>query len=193
MQRKILGPITAFVLAASLPAFAQSERTPDGGEAMGTNAMDTDKGPTPAPQDVKTAADFVPLAAVGNSFEIETSNLALTKSTDEAVREFARRMNADHSEAAVKLQQAVEQSKSGLAIPTGLDARHQELLNELSAADDGDFDAEYVAMQRQAHEEAVALFSAYSTNGEDGPIKEMAASTLPTLKEHQQMVGDLGK
>lgn len=188
MKTQILTIAAVVALGLSAPAHAQTQAAPDGGAAMGESAMDTDKAAMPAPQNVKTATNFVPMAAVSNSFEIESSNLALTKSQNEDVRGFAEMMATDHSNAAMKMQQAVEESGTGLTVPTGLDARHQTMLDELSAADDSEFDAAYIAMQQKAHDEAVTLLTAYSQNGEDGPIKTFAANTLPTLKEHKQMV-----
>ncbi|MCE7026826.1 DUF4142 domain-containing protein [Jiella avicenniae] len=188
MKRIVLTAAAALLMSGSAPALAQSSSEGSSGQAMGTNAMDTDQASMPAPQDVETAKNFVPMAAVGNSFEIESSNLALTKSQDENVRNFARTMVDDHSAAAMKMKQAVEESDTGLSVPTGLDAKHQEMLNQLSSADDSEFDAMYADMQAKAHEEAVTLFTAYSQNGEDGPIKTFAANTLPTLKQHQSMV-----
>lgn len=191
MHRKVLTLATALLLSASAPALAQTSSQGASGQALGTNAMDTNQAPMPAPQNVTTAQNFVPMAAISNTFEIETSNLALDKSENEAVRNFAEMMVTDHSTAAMKMKQAVQESQTGLAVPTGLDARHQEMLNQLSAADDSEFNAIYVDMQRQAHEEAVALFTAYSQNGEEGPIRTFAANTLPTLKEHLAMVQKL--
>nr|WP_281065453.1 DUF4142 domain-containing protein [Jiella sonneratiae] len=153
--------------------------------------MDTDKAPAPAPENVKSAKNFVPMAATGNTFEIDSSNLALTKSTDDAVRSFAKRMVEDHSDAATGLKEAVRGSKTDVAVPTGLDARHQQMMDTLNADDESAFDADYVAMQHQAHVETVALFEAYAKNGEDGPIRTFAEKTLPTLKEHLQMVEKL--
>ena len=188
MKRQILSLAAALALTASLPALAQTEATPDGGTAMGTNAMDTNQAAMPAPTAVKTAAAFVPMAAAGNSFEIESSNLAVTKSKNEAVVAFAKRMLEDHSTAAMKMSEAVDKAGNGLTVPTGMDADHQEMLNQLSAADETEFDAQYIAMQKTAHAEAVTLFTAYSENGEDGPVKTFASETLPALKEHKQMV-----
>ncbi|NDW03320.1 DUF4142 domain-containing protein [Jiella pacifica] len=188
MKRIVVTAAAALLVSASAPALAQSSNEGSSGQAMGTNAMDTDQAAMPAPQNVKTATNFVPMAAVSNSFEVETSNLALIKSQDGNVRNFAQTMVDDHSTAGMKMKQAVQESDTELSVPTGLDARHQEMLNQLSAADDSQFDAMYMDMQGQAHEEAVALFTAYSENGEDGPVKTFAANTLPTLKEHLSMV-----
>lgn len=189
MKRQILIAATALAVCSAVPAAAQSSNEGTSGQAMGTNAMDTDAAAMPAPGAVKTAKNFVPMAAVGNTFEIESSNLALTKSTNENVKAFAKKMVDDHSDAAMKMKQAVEDT--GLTVPTGLDAKHKEHLDQLSAADGSEFDRMYVTMQQAAHEEAVTLFSAYSENGEDGPIKAFASETLPTLQEHKKMIDSM--
>ena len=45
-----------------------------------------------------------------------------------------------------------------------------------------------------AHDEAVTLFEQFSTEGEESALRDFAAETLPTLKEHQteihEMTGD---
>ncbi|MCB8838696.1 DUF4142 domain-containing protein [Aurantimonas sp. VKM B-3413] len=191
MKRTLLSLTAALSLAVAAPALAQSSNNGTTGKAVGTSAMQNDAAPKPAPQNVKTAANFVPMAAVSNSFEIESSNLALQKSKSQAVHDFAKTMVNDHSAAGDKLKAAVKQSKMDVAVPNGLDARHKQMLNDLQAAPSDSFDAKYIQMQSKAHDEAVALFTAYSKNGEKGPIREFATKTLPTLKQHKQMVQKL--
>jgi len=42
-------------------------------------------------------------------------------------------------------------------------------------------------MQREAHEQAVALFEQYSRTGDNSALKAWATNTLPHLKEHLAM------
>jgi putative membrane protein len=42
-------------------------------------------------------------------------------------------------------------------------------------------------MQREAHEQAVALFEQYSRSGDNADLKAWALKTLPHLKEHLAM------
>ena len=74
------------------------------------------------------------------------------------------------------------------AAATGLDAEHQKKLDELKAKSGKEFDR---AMQLQAHEEAVALFSDYARNGDNPDVKAWAAKTLPHLREHLEMAKKL--
>ena len=193
MKRTLLSLTAALSLAVAAPALAQSSNNGTSGKAMGTSAMQNDAAPMPAPQNVKTAANFVPMAAVANSFEIESSNVALQKSKSKAVHEFAKTMVNDHSAAGEKLKAAVKQSKMDVTVPNGLDAKHKQMLDELQSASSDSFDAKYIKMQSKAHDEAIALFTAYSKNSEKGPIRQFAAKTLPTLKKHKQMVEKLQK
>ncbi|MEX6507377.1 DUF4142 domain-containing protein [Jiella sp. M17.18] len=193
MTPRLLPLAAALSLCLTAPALAQSTSNGTNGTAKGTSAMAASKAPMPAPQNVKTAQNFVPMAAVSNTFEIETSNLALRKSKDKAVHDFAQKMVHDHSQAATKLEAAVKQSKMNVSVPTGLDPEHKQMLDDLEAAPSEGFDAKYIQMQSQAHDNAIALFKSYSNNGEKGPIRQFAAKTLPTLKHHKQLVQKLQK
>jgi putative membrane protein len=62
------------------------------------------------------------------------------------------------------------------------------MLEQLRSTPPGGFDAAYMTMQAQAHEEAIALFSGYASNGDDPALRNFAARTLPTLENHARMV-----
>jgi putative membrane protein len=139
----------------------------------------------------RTAAEFVPMAAYSNRFEIESSELALEQAQSASVRSFAQRMVQDHTAAGQELQQAVEAAGGSLTVPADLDARHADMVEELRSTPADQFDTTYVQMQNQAHEEAVALFQGFAQTGESGPVRDFAESTLPVLQEHYQMVSGM--
>jgi len=182
MKQHLLPLVAACSILAAVPAFAQSDTS------GGQSTMQSGAAAMPAPEEVKTAENFVPMAAISNMFEIESSKLALKNSQDENVRNFAQMMVDDHSAAAEKMKAAVQKSEMDITIPMELDAKHQKMMDQLQSASGDDFNTQYLQMQSQAHDEAIALFTAYSKNGEEGPIKEFAAATLPTLKKHKQML-----
>jgi putative membrane protein len=70
--------------------------------------------------------------------------------------------------------------------PEGLDARHQQMLAQLQAADGPQFDRLYAQMQIQAHQEAVQLFEAYAQGGEDASLRQWTQRTVPELRDHLQ-------
>ncbi|HEX8168626.1 MAG TPA: DUF4142 domain-containing protein [Beijerinckiaceae bacterium] len=68
-----------------------------------------------------------------------------------------------------------------------IDARHADMLNELASASGRQFDRLYGRMQVAAHQEAVALFSAYAQTGTDPNLRAFAQSALPALQHHLMM------
>ncbi|MBN8531288.1 MAG: DUF4142 domain-containing protein [Alphaproteobacteria bacterium] len=135
--------------------------------------------------------DFIRKATVANRFEIESSQLALDKAKDGKVKDFARQMIDDHTETGQKFRKALAASKADVEQPKELDAKHRQLLDELAALSGDAFDRRYVAIQADAHKEAVKLFRDYSNTGEDETLKRFAGETLPALSEHLEHVQEI--
>jgi putative membrane protein len=128
--------------------------------------------------------DFVHVVSITNKFEIDSSRLALEKSVNPDVKKFAQTMINDHIKAGAGLKAALGMSKTEAKIEEDLDAAHQNLLDSLKASASDSFDGKYIAMQTDAHKEAVSLFSGYAMNGSDAALKKFAEDTLPVLKSH---------
>lgn len=168
-----LFPLATALLLAAAPVFAQS--TPA----------------TPSPQ------TFAEQAASSNAFEVESSNLALqsvtvgeTAESNQPLIDFARGIINDHEAAGERLQLAARQD--GITIPAQIDAQHTEKLDALKTASTGEaFPAAYLEAQIAAHQDAVALFTAFSTQGPQGALKTFATETLPVLQQHQRHAQEL--
>lgn len=141
--------------------------------------------------DNMSTSDFVKQAAVSNEFEIASSKLALSKSQNPAVKDFAQMMIKDHGMAGDTLKATVKSVDPTLMPPAKLDEAKQSMLNELGAKSGADFDGSYIAMQEKAHKEAVALFMSYSQYGDNAAIKKFASDTLPTLRMHEKHVNEI--
>jgi putative membrane protein len=137
------------------------------------------------------AEQFVQKAAVSNRFEIDSSQAALKAAESEDVKAFAQKMVDDHTKAGEELKSAVDEAGAEIEIPNALDQEHEDKLAQLKAATGTEFDQQYVAMQTQAHDQAVELFSAYAEGGDNDALKAFAANTLPTLEEHKQEIHGL--
>jgi putative membrane protein len=145
----------------------------------------------PAGSSAPSAQDFVNKVAISDMFEIQSSQLALSKQADADTKPFAEKMVQDHQKTSSELKALVEGSMVKLTLPASLDSEHQNMLNELNAKSGGDFDQSYDQIQVKAHRDAVALFEAYSKSGEDSELKTWAGKTLPHLKEHLSMAQKL--
>jgi putative membrane protein len=133
---------------------------------------------------------FVEKAAVGGMFEVKSSQVAQQMATDANVKTFAARMVADHTKANQELMALARQK--GWQVPTAMDQKHTDMLNQLSKKQSGEFDKGYMDIQVKAHDKTVALFEKAAEHCQDSDLKAWARKTLPTLKEHQQMAKGMG-
>jgi putative membrane protein len=141
--------------------------------------------------------NFVQKAAAGNLFEILSSQIALEKSKNEKVREFAQKMITDHTKAGNDLKAAMEKANATDAPLTApaetLDPAHQQILDTMKAASSDLFDAKYIDAQVSAHNEAIRLFQGYKNDGVNTALKDFAEMTLPVLEAHKQHIDALAK
>ncbi len=144
------------------------------------------------PATVTDPQEFATKAGAAGLFEIQTSQLALTKSQNADIKAFAQMMVTDHTKAGEALKAAAG-GQQGISVPTDMDKDGQDKFAALNNASGADFDKLYIQMQTAAHADAVALFSGYATNGSVGALKDFAAQTLPTLKMHYDHVMMLNK
>lgn len=158
--------------------------------AAATETMPSDSGMAPAtgtpaapPVSVDTPT-YVQTAASGDMFEIQSSQLALTRSKDAAVRSFAEQMVKDHQASTAALKQAVN-GVEGATIPASMTPKHADMLRALQGATGAEFDRLYVEQQRTAHAEAMDLHRAMADRA-DAPagLKTFARNTLGVVEGH---------
>jgi len=136
-----------------------------------------------APQDDH---DFLENAIQGSYAEIEGSQLALEKSEDAEVRDFAQMMIDDHQK---MVQEASELARQkGVEAPDGPSLMQTTEITALKALTGGAFDAMYVnRIGVAAHESTIQMFEEAQQNVQDPDIRAMIDKTLPKLREHLQM------
>lgn len=158
------------------------------------HAADAPMKPSGAIEAVMPNSDkaFFENAASANMFEIASAKLALTKSSDPAVKEFAQKMVGDHSEAGTKLEALAAQKN--VTLPTKMARRHQHMYDALEKDKAGkDFDEDYKNKMVMSHREAVSLFDQTAKKGQDPDVKRFAATMLPKLQMHGSEAQALNK
>ena len=133
-----------------------------------------------------TANDFVDNAATGSMAEIESSQLALQKSSSADVKAFAQQMVTDHT--AVNQQLAALAKKLGIEVPdnASLTSKAKKMMLEVRKGDS--FDTAYANNQVKAHEDTIKLFTKESESpAEHAELKAFATQTLPKLEQHLEM------
>jgi len=131
---------------------------------------------------------FVKTAAQDGMTEVALAKLALQKSRDNDVKQFAQKMQHDHEQADEELA-SIAKSK-GLTVPPRLDAKHEAMVKSMTAKSGAAFDSAYAEHMAKDHAKAVALFQSAS-NSSDPQIAAFAKKTLSTLEEHKQLADNL--
>jgi putative membrane protein len=134
-----------------------------------------------------SAADkkFIKKAYKGGMMEVESAKMAKEKAKNDATKEVADRIMADHTKANEELM--------NIAKEENLDLSKTETKAMSMSASGDNFDKEYLTMMKKDHEKDIADFEKEANDAgtkEDSDVKAFAKKTLPTLKEHLQMVED---
>lgn len=141
-----------------------------------------------APVMVLDRATFVNVVSSANEFEIRSSELANQNAKRDDVKKAAVMIIADHTRAGETLKGILSSKDVAVQEPVQLAPKHQKMLDQLKAAQGGEFDALYIDIQAQAHMEAIALFRTYAGSGDDQSIVGFAKQTLPSLETHMAHV-----
>ena len=129
---------------------------------------------------------FVKKAISGNYNEINASKMALQKSQNDQVKQFAQKMIDDHQKMLDDLHTLAGQENVKFKDePTSEGKKMAAKLNGLSGAE---FDKAYVAGMVKDHKEDVRDFQAEISSGKDQPTKDAAQKSLPVIQDHLQMI-----
>jgi len=141
---------------------------------------DDDNVDTSSPNSTDT--DFVTKAGYSNLDEIDFAQLALVKSTDDSVRNFAQHMITEHTTALSGLDSIATQFN--YTLPTTIDSAHAALKAQAMALSGIGFDSTYINGQVADHINAINLFQNEVNLGNNPTIKGYASRMLPHLQEH---------
>ena len=130
-----------------------------------------------------TAQDqrFATQAAMGDMFEVRSSQLALQRARRPAVRAYAQRMADEHARTSQAM--AGLAARKGITLPTELDPVLMQRMSVLNAAD-RTFDTEYLDSQITAHRDTAGVFRTEIGSGADPELKTAAQNTLPMVEQH---------
>jgi len=137
-----------------------------------------------SPSDSK---DFAMKAAEGGMLEVKVSQLAQQKASSNEVKDLARKMEQDHTQANNELMAVAKQKN--ITLPSDLRGECQEHYQAFQKLEGQDFDNAYVLFLVKDHLKDIMTFQKESQKGTDADVKQWAAKTLPILRQHASHVG----
>jgi len=130
------------------------------------------------------APGYMAMAGSSDQFEIQSAQLAMQMSQNQAVRNFASMLVADHTRS-TQMVVAAAQSAGITPPPPALLPQHQALLDQLRASGSGPaFDQSFKAIQIQAHQQALQLHQNYAASGDVPALRAVAGQIVPVVQMH---------
>ena len=185
MQRMSFAALLMSASMLAAPAFAQITVIP--------------MPPAPAPfasgPPLATGIPQTPLTAVDSAFvqaqlddgmaEIKLAQLALQKSQDQNVRNFAQKMITDHTAAGATLMQIANAYNIHASGALGPEA--QALYDKLLTLNGNAFDTIYIAGMIHAHDAVIQELDAQQTKGQSPQINVWVQNTRPVVVQHDEI------
>ena len=167
------------------PSGANSPSAMDQQQQMATNgASGMNTGPA-----VDKA--FVKKALEGNIGEIEMGKLALQKSSDDQVKQFAQRMVDDHSKMQDQLKPAAEQM--GVKVPDGPSKGQMKSMDKIKALSGDAFDQAYIKDMVKDHKSDDSDFKLEAQSTQNPQLKQMVMQSDQTIESHLQQIEQIAK
>ena len=194
----VLAASAVFCCASALAQMqggAQSSPSPAGSQQQQSGSqMSPDQGQMQGSGDpAATMADklFLKKAIEGSMAEIQTAKLALTKSSNDQVKQFAQKMIDDHG----KLLDASKSiaAKNGVDVPSAPGKKEQANYAKLEALSGADFDKAYVKDMVKDHKSDDNDFKTEASNAQMPDVKALATRGEPMIAAHLQMIEQLSK
>lgn len=160
---------------------------PLGAGAASSDAMRPENRPTaidtrPALKQVDR--HFLDNAVKASLAEVEISRVAIERTSNPKVREFAQMILSDHQNANEALTSIA--ASRGVSVP----AKNNDA-STWAKKDGKDFDKDYIEKMVSSHEDTVKLFQKEATDGDDAETVAFARKTLPKLQHHLEQANDL--
>ncbi|MBD0261185.1 MAG: DUF4142 domain-containing protein [Tolypothrix sp. Co-bin9] len=166
----------------SSPGGSMSAPTTNSTPPGGSRSAPT-RNTTPSSSSLDT--EFITKAAQSDMTEIQTSQLALQKSKNKSVRDYAQMMIQHHTQSSEELK-PIAQSKR-VPMPRNIGPENTALLRSLQRVNGSQFDQAYMQGQVQAHTRTQAEYEKYLKQGQDPQLRAFAGKILPVVVQHLEM------
>jgi putative membrane protein len=135
--------------------------------------------------------DFILAASQGGMTEVKLGELASANGKREDVKEFGQMMVKDHT--AINNDLKALASQKSVTLPDNLDAKHQGMVDKMTALSGSEFDNAYIAGMIKAHKADAKAFKGESSATQDADIKSFLDKSIPIVEAHLKHVTAMKK
>ena len=134
---------------------------------------------------------FLETAAHYDMSEANQAELAENQATRSDVKDLAKMMEQDHKDSYWHLSELA--SKTGVAIPKGIDSAKDPTISSLHHLKGNRFDSQFARDQIAVDQREIALFKREADHGQDPDVKAYAAKMVPVLEKHLHLAQECTK
>ena len=134
---------------------------------------------------------FVGDALKGGMAEVQLGQLALQKSTNADIKQFAQKMVDDHTKMDDQMKTIAQQI--GVKVPDGPSKKDKATIAKLQALNGDDFDKAYVKEMVEDHKTDLNDFKAEAENGSDATVRNAANQGSQIINQHLQMIEQIAQ
>lgn len=187
-MKKVISILFMGALLFALPACMNNDKdakeTADSlNEAKDTtNSAMTSDGIAVEEDDAKFATE----AANGGLVEVEFAHVAVAKTANAKLKDFANMMLTDHGKANEELK-TIAMNKN-ISLPMSIDDAHQRKLDKLNEKTGKDFDKDYADAMVDGHQKMLDLMKKQAEDGKDAELRAFASKTMPVVQSHLDLI-----
>ena len=169
-----------------------SQQSPNAEPNNGMSSMDKNmSNMNNAGDQTMTDKMFVHKALEGGMAEVELGQLALTKTSDPDIKNFAQKMVDDHTKLGDDMKGVAQQV--GVKVPTKLSKKDEAIKAKLSALDGTAFDQAYIKDMVKDHEQDEKEFKDESQMAAIPAVKQAATKGEHVIHEHLEMITQIAE
>ena len=141
----------------------------------------------------QTAIDkmFLKNVMQDNLEEVQLGELTLKKTSDDKVKEFARKMIEDHTRLNEQFRPMAQHL--GVEVPTEPSKKGKSLVSKMEAISGPAYDQAYIKEMVKGHKQDLSSFHMEASNASDIGVQDAAEQDSKTIAEHLQMAQQLAK
>jgi putative membrane protein len=134
---------------------------------------------------------FVKKALEGSMAEVQMGQLALQKSSDDQVKQFAQRMVDDHGKMVDQMKPVAEQM--GVKVPDAPSKGHMKNMEKMKALSGEDFDKAYIKDMVKDHKKDSSEFKQEAQSTQNPQLKELVTQGSQTIDSHLQQIQQIAQ
>ena len=134
---------------------------------------------------------FVKKALEGNVAEVEMGKLALQKSNDDQVKQFAQKMVDDHGKMQEQLKPVAEQM--GVKVPDGPSKSQMKSMDKMKGLSGDAFDQAYIKDMVKDHKKDNSDFKLEAQSTQNPQLKQMVMQSDQIIESHLQAIQQIAQ